>query len=814
MSDVTAGNGLDTDPPTGFQAVMSDTDEVSEAPKRTRRRSESLEIDKQKLAARVRQFYDNDIANRSSETEQRAQRYAKYRMWTEGRNFPWPDSSDVAIPDLTEKSLRIQDTLFNAVLQQERTVSAVAKNLQYTDQQDKVDNLIHHQFFVENKGEVLISDMAEEFTNEPSCTIFIPWIEERREIQDLLRFDPIPDGTEPAQWFATILQQHFGQQLVGAKPEEDGWEWTIQVATGGEPVEAEAEFYTADNGDVEMVLTREAVTFDGPCPQVLDYDDVLFPVEAGNLQIPGPANSNGASHVIVRSFPTVNEIRRLAKQGVYDLVTEDELKSLDKVQSTVTENSKNQQKNSMQGVTPQNPPREAASHQRVIRLWCFDSIDIDGDGIDEDVVITMIYQPSIILQVRRLTELYPFNPPRRPFAEGSFLPVKGRKAGMSILELGEGIHDTMKICFDQLVDSNTISITPWGLYRPQGSINAEKIAIEPGVLHPSADPTRDVYIPQTNNQAAQGTAINLITMLSNMEERLSMINDTSFGRVPAGKSSALRTIGGMALLQGQGEARPERILRRFFMMLTEVWAQIHELNKRFLPREKQIRVLGTTTDESAAYQTIGSRSEINGRFDFEFSANAINMTKQAMQQALREFGAAAFSPLTLQAGIADPPGLYRYIRDYAKALGIDPRRYAKQPPGTQEGPPISAEEALAVVLSGRMPFGHPAEAGGALEHMQALVAIANSDEVFGHLTGQQTELFGMWLKKIRDMAAAEMQQRQQLAIAAQQAQQQQAGAPGRPAETAEAPPQNGPQVAAGNELIDESLPGAGGGAVQ
>ena len=150
---MTAGNGLDTTAPTGFDRAMAPDIPDQGAPpaaRRSRSRAESLKIDKEKLATRVRTFYDNDIQNRAQETERRRQRYAKYRMWTEGREFPWPDSSDVALPDLTEKSLRVQDTLFNAVLQQERTVTAIVSSPQYTDQQDKVDNLIHHQFYTEN----------------------------------------------------------------------------------------------------------------------------------------------------------------------------------------------------------------------------------------------------------------------------------------------------------------------------------------------------------------------------------------------------------------------------------------------------------------------------------------------------------------------------------------------------------------------------------------------------------------------------------------------------------------------------------------
>ena len=30
-------------------------------------------------------------------------------MWTEGKDFPWPDSSDAAIPDMFIASARMQD---------------------------------------------------------------------------------------------------------------------------------------------------------------------------------------------------------------------------------------------------------------------------------------------------------------------------------------------------------------------------------------------------------------------------------------------------------------------------------------------------------------------------------------------------------------------------------------------------------------------------------------------------------------------------------------------------------------------------------
>ena len=49
------------------------------------------------------------------------------------------------------------------------------------------------------------------------------------------------------------------------------------------------------------------------------------------------------------------------------------------------------------------------------------------------------------------------SPPRRPIAEASFLPVRGRRDGISIVELLEGLHDAQKSLLDQAIDAGTSS---------------------------------------------------------------------------------------------------------------------------------------------------------------------------------------------------------------------------------------------------------------------------------------------------------------------------------------------------------------------
>src|SRR3989304_3601407 len=116
---------------------------------------------------------------------------------------------------------------------------------------------------------------------------------------------------------------------------------------------------------------------------------------------------------------------------------------------------------------------------RLARLQCFDMYDGDGDGIAEDMIFWIIEETQTLLKARRLSDIYPAQPPRRPLSGGSFLPVKGRYDGVSLLEIMEKIHDTMKVLIDQSINSNDLAIASPGFYRPSGGMNPEVLRIEP-----------------------------------------------------------------------------------------------------------------------------------------------------------------------------------------------------------------------------------------------------------------------------------------------------------------------------------------------
>lgn len=300
---------------------------------------------------------------------------------------------------------------------------------------------------------------------------------------------------------------------------------------------------------------------------------------------------------------------------------------------------------------------------------------------------------------------------------------------------------------------------------------------------------------------------NMLSFLTQIDEKSTSIGDLQLGRVPQGKSSALRTVAGMQTVLSQGDARPERVLRRFFIGLAQIFGNFHELNEVKLPRKKNFMIAGPLEPGKDPYRTIESPDAIRGKFRFTFSANVLNTSKEATQAALDKLIGLYVTPLAIQLGISKPDGVYRLFRDAGKAVGQDPDKYLTPPtPGAMQ-PPMSAEDAILFVMDGIMPKGAPME--GTQEHLEKLQAFMQSDE-FGYLGQEHIPLFRAYLEQVAQQFAQEQAQQTLLKAASQLQQGQGGGMPG-PQAAPQQGAQNMPPVN-GNELVDESLPGAGGGA--
>ena len=759
---------------------------------RTRTRKRSFTIDNKAVFQRIHNFYDVDIEQRDFDRTARLERYAKFRMWVGDKDWPWEDASNIPLSDMMEQSLRAQDTIHNAAMAARPMVNAVARQKDNKDKEEMIDDLIDFQIFEENEGEKLIGDAADAFINDGVITIFIPWVTEARESNDIRVFDAIPEDLSPIEYFRAIVSRSFpkGSEVTVLA---SGWDFVVNLGLE----KAQVAFYTNKSNEVEMLVKQNIEVFDGPVPRVVDYDDILSPVRSENLQIPGPSNPGGAGHVILIDNPSIDEIKRLQRSGFYDLMTKEDADKLEGLTLNTSYDEEEEQKDLLSG-QDNDIQTEVKSQNKLTRLMVFDTFDVDGDGIDEDVIFWAILELGKVVKTSYLGQMYPLHPPRRPFAEAALIPIRGRRIGISMLEMLEGLHDASKAIMDQAVDAGTISNVPFFFYRAVAGVRPEIISLQPGDGYPVSDPQRDVNFPQIGNPQAQSFALNMITLLDQMKEKTTVIGDIQLGRVPPGRSSALRTASGLALLSGQGEARPERILRRFFTAMTQVYRLIHGLNEQFLPKNKQYRIANYTPAAKDPYRQLDTRQEIAGQFDFSFKASVLNTSKQDLQTSLEVLMQTYISELSIQLGIIDSDGIYRLMRDFGKSLGQDADQYLREPQPGAGQPKIMSEEAISIILKEGMPRGRPQE--GAQVHLQNLVAFMESDE-FGFLSENGVQIFGEYLQTVQGFMQEEAQQ-QQLLQAASQFQTGGGNPPGAPAE--QGVDMSNPQVQP-NEMLNEDL---------
>ncbi|MCR4338525.1 MAG: hypothetical protein NUW01_01420, partial [Gemmatimonadaceae bacterium] len=186
------------------------------APRRTRSRSSTFKIDKTVIAERVIKFFTDDNTDRQFDIEARIQRYAKFRMWTEGKTDPWPGASDVGLSDIATAVLKMEDTLHNAAMQTRPVTNAKAFKESDRDKQQIVDNLLDYQFFVEGAGEVKVGRMAHNYVMDGVMRVFVPWVKEERAVHDVRQFPEIPEGEQPGTYLAKQIMTVYPAPMFRA----------------------------------------------------------------------------------------------------------------------------------------------------------------------------------------------------------------------------------------------------------------------------------------------------------------------------------------------------------------------------------------------------------------------------------------------------------------------------------------------------------------------------------------------------------------------------------------------------------------------
>lgn len=807
-------------PSVGQDPAAQDKDPVGFTQKPPQRK-QSLIKDKDKVLSNLIAKFNANIDDRIDWSERRIQRTAKYRGWREVKTYPWENASNQHLSIIMTDVQRTEDTLHNAVLSTRPVMNAKAAAKANEPKEKVVDQLLDHQVFVENQGEVRIGNLISSFVQDGQFVCYQPYTKEKQKVTRTNVLDFPPANVSWDGWILRRLQELYPKSTI-LPGKNAPWNWTIREEhpLTGEIVINKIEVYQdSDDAEVQLTCHKDETIFDGPSLIPKELEDIVVHGRSENLQPQCMSNPTGAPHVFMVEYPSKDEILRLVDTGFYDEVGPEELEKI-----TATQIAKGDTRDPEAQKILQDDLTGIVANQKAdpvqepfTRLMYFGREDLDGDGFEEEVVYWFLKEPQILLRARYLTEVYPTVPLRRPFAMAKFIPVNGQFYAIGLIELMESGYDIIKKTFDQMVDSGDLTNTPWGFYRPMSGIRPEIMRMGPGDLYPTNSPKDDVYYP-TLPQGMASFGHNLIAMVSQILDQTTLVGQLQLGSVPQGKSAALRTTSNMQSLLQQGDARPERILRRFFTGLVEIWQQFHELNQVFLPKAKKFRISSAVTKEKDPYITVNDRSEISGRFDFEFGASILNTNRALATSALQDMLGMLVNPLLFQLGIVTPSNVYTLLADTIKARGQDPEKYITSPNNDPfaAGPKISAEDAIMAIMNGHFPYGSAMEP---LElHLQKIKEfVAEPENIKAFTPGQMQMLSQYAAQRIQEY---QQQLAQQQMMANAEAMQKQVGGGqegkgGQPGPAAQGAPPNtgvgGNPPVRGRELLDESLPGAGGG---
>lgn len=714
-------------------------------------------------------------------------RYAKMRGWLELDHGPWDNSSDQHVPIIMTNVLRSAAGIFNAVVSNRPVIKGRPTDASKAEVAERNDYLLDHQFFVDNEGERFVERYVDQFVIDGTVVSIQPRVIERRMVNETRTIrrptDTMTLGDEISRLayenevlFSSLKKlDDNGGKWEGTYTEMDGDEKTVTICVYDNPM---------SDSRVDVCFCWDIVVFDSPTAILVPLEDILVPVGAENLQPVSSFNVKGAQWVVHVAKFHIDSIKRKIREGVYDLLTEADIEEIEAVADgrripetgfAANDDQLTQAKEADTGISPWQPDID---QQKWITVYTwYGSKDCDGDGLEEEIIATVLVEPRKLARARHLTESYPGIPPRRPFAEARFIPVEGQFYGMGLVELLEGLSDFIHELVNDNVNAGRLASVPWFVYRAGSGFKPEVLRMGPGDGIPVDNPATDLAFPQIPGKD-QSWSFNMIGMASQWIERLAQISALQFGQVPQGKASALRTVGTtMAILQ-QSAALPEQILRRVFMGLRDIFSQFHLLNTRYLPPRKKFLVTGKAPKDATGYDQIDDRSDINIPLAFDFQSTLANTNKGVVSQALQALGAAIINPIGVQMGLVTPENLYNWSTDLAKAFQLDPARYISAPPNATLEPKIPVQAAMMDLATGVMPasmnFVEPLDM--AVQQLTTFLQTGMVPAAFistakNYVAGVQQKLM-------------ELQQRQAMMQAAQQMSQQlaqsQASEGGRP----------------------------------
>lgn len=388
--------------------------------------------------------------------------------------------------------------------------------------------------------------------------------------------------------------------------------------------------------------------YDGLKVDVLPPERVLTPPDASSLDV-------SEMEYIMQEIPmSVSDLRKRMVSNDYRKIDDEELDKLGGLPSRTARDGSDDFLENIRdlysGVDSLSQNKSQAKYPTVIE-W-YGSHDINGDGIDEPIMVSFLKERRKILRVRQWDE----DP--RPIILIPFSEILFRAEGESTPEMLARINQELNTLHNQRVDAVTITNIPYFFFDPAAGYNPNEVKLTPGLGVPvNGNPSQAIYFPTM--QTARPEMYREEDNLFLYAERMLGAGSNVQGILDTKRTTATE----VASVDRRAGIRFLTLFNRIKKGMRDVFKLALELDKKYMPPEIQVRIHGIQSEP--VFETM-RREDLMGEFDITINGNSIIDEQAEKQEMMQVYQLGMVNPLIMR----DETALYELTRDLFIKLGV------------------------------------------------------------------------------------------------------------------------------------------------
>lgn len=373
------------------------------------------------------------------------------------------------------------------------------------------------------------------------------------------------------------------------------------------PIENPLDVYEALINGRHMEMEREVTEYDGPYIEVVDIFDFYVDPFAEDI--------DDARYVIHRSLKSIQHLRSMARQGIYQNVGQ-----LEEAPQTPDHEASRRQMDIEQA---QSPGEDDEMHE-ILEYW-------------ENGRIITVADESVVLR----DEENPYHHKKIPFVKVTDVQVPKEFWGIGEIEPNEKLQHELNTLRNQRIDNLSLAINNMLLVSEQSGIDPDDLVWQPNGIIWTNKPNVQEALQQIGPTNVSPSAYQEEEVIKQDMQETSGVVQYVKGVEPTGDATATE----ITSLQREANYRFVQKIRNMVDGLEKVGELMVALNQQLVSEDQYIRIAGNHGLQQLQPQQEGqfnflevSPEDIMGQFDMQVASTSLepNADRQVRRQQFLE----------------------------------------------------------------------------------------------------------------------------------------------------------------------------------